>query len=479
MKRYSLSRHIERYDYSSGSVIFDTHTQETLLLSLNAAKQFANFQDNLDPESLDKTTLQALISAGLVQDSNNTCLKPVEHSPAPQTSDYTLLRILLTDLCNLDCRYCKVEKNIKTITQTATSLVQLEKAISLFFDSSVVNEPKVVHITGGEPTIFWAQVKKIVAFVHKYKRDGEQFFIVIGTNAILLNPAKINFIAENDIKVIVSLDGKKKQHDQLRVFKGGKGSFDRVFPSILALKEAGAEVGLSMVIGKHNVNDLEEIISFFIESINPASLGVNFMKSPSEREKDFAFMISPLEYVEAIYKAHKLFRAKGLFMELPYRRLKPVVTKSFRYFDCGAAAGTTINIDSKGHTGPCKSFLIMEEVYSDQIHHDKVNEALQTFRKRSPLSKPECSSCAAIAICGNGCAYTSKMESGDYMAIDMSACEYSKLFHMEIMNDLFDLNKSALKNKDVHIITKEDRKRLLGKIIINPLSLASSIGHET
>ncbi|MFA7314891.1 MAG: radical SAM protein [Candidatus Magasanikbacteria bacterium] len=393
---------------------------------------------------------------------------------------YTLLRIMLTDLCNLNCKYCKVEKNIKKMTSDPVTSKDLDDVIKKFFKKSEVDTPKVVHITGGEPCLFWKKIEEIVLLVHKNKRRGEKFFIVIGTNSILLDRTKMQFIKENNIKVIVSIDGMKEHHDTLRVVNKQIGTFAFVDKKIRELKEAGCEVGLSMVIGKHNYRHIDKIIDFLIKEYDPVSLGVNFMKQPSVSNLEkFSYTITPEEYVTHIYDVYKKYRHKGLFFELPYRKINPFVKRIFRLFDCGAAAGTTINIDPKGNVGPCKSFLIMEKVFSNKIGGEEMDNILRSFKERISINNTICQKCPAIAICGNGCAYSAYIDNGDLMSIDNSACQYSKLFHKAIVEDLYSILHDKLEDVEYYIPTMQDREKLFGTIKVDRLTLASSIGHET
>src|SRR5580692_7635955 len=55
------------------------------------------------------------------------------------------------------------------------------------------------------------------------------------TNATLLTPAIIEFLADNAIGVTVSIDGAKESQDAFRVFKNGRGTYDIIEPKIREL----------------------------------------------------------------------------------------------------------------------------------------------------------------------------------------------------------------------------------------------------
>lgn len=424
---------------------------------------------------------------------------------------YRLLRILLTDMCNLSCNYCKVMPNIVDVTKNATSFENLERAVKIFIEGSIASTPKIIHVSGGEPLIAWDHVQYIVELVERFRRNTERYFIVIGTNAMLVNDERAAYMAKHDVKVIASMDGREHIHNALRKDFSGRGSFEQVDHGVRILKKYGIELGLSMVVGRHNIDTLISEIGFMLDQYAPVSLGVNYMKPPTNNQKDFAYLIHPAEYVENIYNAFKTYRHTGLFLELVYRRIHPFITRKFRYHDCGAAAGTTINMNAKGNIGPCKSFLVLNTLTDDVAHQESPSRLsplpvlsvgsenhcgscadsggcksilkkttlpiLDSLQLRSTMYIPKCQECSAIGTCGNACAYEAWVQSGNWLNRDMRACNYTQLFFAKFIKDLGEIVAVPTLQYGYYVPTEEDRLRLLGKIIANEDTLISSIGH--
>jgi radical SAM protein with 4Fe4S-binding SPASM domain len=436
--------------------------------------------DNIFPQNESKVILNFFKNKDFFGKKNETIFGYISTSQNSNKKDYRLLRILLTDVCNLNCRYCKVMPNIKTCCHKATDKDDLRTTINLFLKNSKASHPKVIHITGGEPLIFWDKVKYIVKFINDNKRKREQLMIVLGTNGLLVNQEKVNFIKKHNIKVIVSLDGRERTHNELRKLNNNNGSYYYVDKALMLLKKFNIDLGVSMVIGKHNFKTLNEEIDYIVHKYKPISLGVNYMKPPTREDVKFPYLINPKEYVNSIYSAYKIYRNIGLYFELVYRRLVPFVEQKFRYSDCGATAGATINLDAQGRIGPCKSFLVLG-MLSEKIQDTNQKEYINgmAFMKRSPIYLNQCHGCEAIGICGNGCAYEAWISNGNPISIDQQACSYTKLFFKEFINDLFNIIKHRLDNKTFHVPTKQERRKLYGEIKIDKLNLNSSIGHET
>ncbi|MBH8599054.1 MULTISPECIES: radical SAM/SPASM domain-containing protein [unclassified Thermoactinomyces] len=423
-----------------------------------------------------------LVPPGVSPDREHRRLMKQEDQKKDISISFTLLRILLTDICNLACSYCKVVQNVASPLTTPTSSNRLEQVIQFFFNNSDPKRNKIIHITGGEPTLFWDSVRLIIDLKEKYQRPNEHIWIVMGTNATRIDDERARYLAEKDVKCIVSMDGPAEIHDQLRGTRGGQGSWEAVDRGIKKLKEVGVEVSISMVLGKHTINEAYSIIDWFLEEYEPTGLGVNFMKPPTPDQKDYEYLIDPNLYADTMYGIHKSFRNKGLFLELVYRKLQPFVEQRYRFHDCGAAGGTNLNVDAKGNVGPCKSFLVMDQLALKDLDSDSYRSTvISQWRKRSPIYYSYCNDCSARGMCGNGCAYDAQIHSGDDMAIDIRSCEYTKRFHELFIEDLFNIVKP--RDFDLsswwHVPSKKEREAVLGNVKARPRTLSYSIGHQT
>jgi len=356
------------------------------------------------PNSAELT--QSLQSCGFVAppgqppEAFHRSLMATEDAKAEVHPSFTLLRILLTDVCNLSCSYCKVIPNVLAPQAQPTSDDRLAEVVQFFFTHSEPGRPKIIHVTGGEPTLFFEQVRHIVDLKHRLERPGENCWIVLGTNATLIRDHHAAFLGQNDVKCIVSMDGPEEIHDKLRRNHGDRGSWRMVDAGVRRLMKAGAEVSLSMVLGQHNLDRAEEIIGWFLDEYQPTGLGVNFMKPPTPDQADYDQLIGPDAYADRMYGVHKAFRDRGLFLELIYRKLAPFVEQRYRFHDCGAAGGTNLNVDAKGNVGPCKSFLVMDRLAMRTLDIDAYRSAVVSeWRKRSPIYYTHTATVARHAEC--------------------------------------------------------------------------------
>src|SRR5438034_7832078 len=97
---------------------------------------------------------------------------------------------------------------------------------------------KVAHITffGGETLLNFPVMQKTIAYAGQRGAEvGKPIEFSLTTNATLLRPEIIEFLAENRVGVTISIDGPREMQNRFRVFHNGAGSYDVVAPKIKEL----------------------------------------------------------------------------------------------------------------------------------------------------------------------------------------------------------------------------------------------------
>lgn len=429
----------------------------------------------------DDDTKEVLLKNNIItadaKDDDMIFSKLIEQSKK-YNSGVSLLRVLLTDKCNIQCKYCKVVPNVCNKKENPVPIKKFEQALKVLINSNS-DEQKIVHITGGEPLIFKEKVIEMIKLIKKLDTENK-IMTVIGTNSLLLSEDLLKEILQcnKDVKFIVSLDGKKEANDKYRNKYDGSGTYDDIVKKLEMIKKYNAELGISMVVGMHNIDNLQENVDDVIDKFNPSSLGTNFMKHPTVKGEDFEGLVTPEVYAKKLYKVFQNVRNSGVYMELISRKVTSFAHKEFRVFDCGAASGTTINIDSRGNIGPCKSMLILEN--ENGIERDEIKQQLkQKWRERSPITYPECIKCPAVSICGNGCAYEALINNNEINSKDDRHCAYSKVFIECMIQDLFEILNIQESHESIIIPTIDDRLKLMSAMKPVSKTLKWSIGHAT
>ncbi len=146
------------------------------------------------------------------------------------------MTLALTEQCNLRCKYCgympKYSDDGYPLKEMSEDVAF--KAIDILMENSHESEICHVGFYGGEPLLKIDLIKECVAYIkEKYPFRKPNYNIT--TNAVLLDEKVADFLIENDIKIIISLDGPTEQFNKYRVFANGESSFERVFKNIAML----------------------------------------------------------------------------------------------------------------------------------------------------------------------------------------------------------------------------------------------------
>ena len=160
----------------------------------------------------------------------------------------TTMVLNVTNQCNLSCTYCYEygeDKIVDTENGKQPKFMSEETAReSVDFMLKESGDNKVAHLTffGGETLLNFPVLKKTIAYARQRAAElGKDVDFSLTTNATLLKPEIIEFLAENDVGVTISIDGPKDVQDKFRVFHNGAGSYDVVAPKIKELLRAAPQ----------------------------------------------------------------------------------------------------------------------------------------------------------------------------------------------------------------------------------------------
>lgn len=174
--------------------------------------------------------------------------------------DINYLRISVTDLCNLKCRYCMPEKGINKKTHSEIlSLEKIEKIAHAAVKLGIVK----IRLTGGEPLVR----KGIIDLVGKISKLKDKGLKDLGltTNGILLKDYAVQLKKAGLTRVNVSLDSMDRNKYRSITRCGHVGA---VLEGIKAAQEAGlSPLKLNVVlIGGFNEDEIENFVDITREN---------------------------------------------------------------------------------------------------------------------------------------------------------------------------------------------------------------------
>ncbi|MDR2835059.1 MAG: radical SAM protein [Bacteroidales bacterium] len=137
--------------------------------------------------------------------------------------------------CNLKCSYCfaQTDNNFRFKNYDKQDV---EKIINFVMNSFENKEQPVNFVFfGGEPFLNIEVIKHSIQYV-KCNFSNRKIGYSVTTNATIINNEIINIIKENNIAVLLSVDGPDDEYN-VRLFKNGKKSINKVLENIVILKK--------------------------------------------------------------------------------------------------------------------------------------------------------------------------------------------------------------------------------------------------
>lgn len=167
--------------------------------------------------------------------------------------------------CNLDCQYCFYLSKETLPNGPGTGRMSdevLERFIQQYI-AGVTGSEVVFSWQGGEPTLMGLDFfRKVVALEGRYKKPFQVVQNDLQTNGTLINEEWCAFLKENRFLVGLSIDGPRELHDQYRVTKGGRPTFDKVFNTVKLLQRFGVPFNTLTCVNRHNAQKPVDVYRF-------------------------------------------------------------------------------------------------------------------------------------------------------------------------------------------------------------------------
>jgi uncharacterized protein len=348
-----------------------------------------------------------------------------------------LMYLLLTDSCNMKCRYCFEDSPKKPDNFCETMMSEKTAKESIDFFARVTKKygregsKKVIHLYGGEPLLNPKALKAAVLRVEELKSNGglpENSEIIIITNGLLLTDELANFLSVHDVSMGLSIDGPKSINNIHRLAKNiNVDVFAESFKAYNLAIDYGITVGLSATLTPEVINDFPKVLDYFINDLKiKDGLSFNILHfNPSVPVDEDYFQ----KAADCLIKAFESFRQLNIYEERMMRKVKAFVSQEAMLADCGIV-GNQIVIAPDGQVGVCQDFVKPRTYFGGSIYDKNYDPVLSglfsEWRKRSPLFMEECFNCEAIAVCGGGCPASVELKTGNRWNIDKRICPHSK-----------------------------------------------------
>ena len=353
----------------------------------------------------------------------------------PDNFPLTTMVLNVTSKCNLACTYCYEYGEDRIADTEATKPPFIDEAtarqsVEFLLENAGTN--RKVHLTffGGETLLNFKVLQTTVAYARKRADEvGKEIDFSLTTNATLLKPNVIDWLADNRIGVTVSIDGPKTTQDDVRVFKNGRGSYDIVIKRVRELlqRHRSRPIGARVTLTNRNL-DVAGIFRHLTEDIGFWEVG--FAPVTTSNTRDYAIadagydnMLAQFEKLGDEYRDHAISNRHHGFSNVR-DTLEEIHKGVSKAYPCGAGLGL-LGVATDGEVALCHRFAGSDDhgigSVVDGIDREKQNDFLTAHHINN---KTDCSICWARPLCAGGCYHEAYTRYGDTASANLHYCDW-------------------------------------------------------
>lgn len=336
--------------------------------------------------------------------------------------------------CNLNCEYCFASQGKYHGERALMSFEVGKRAIDFLIENSGSRRNLEVDFFGGEPLMNFDVVKKIVEYARSIeKKHNKNFRFTLTTNGVAINDEVIEFANKEMHNVVLSLDGRKEIHDNLRKTITGKGSYDIIVPKFqeFVKKREGKNYYMRGTFTHNNTDFTNDIFHMADLGFKELSMEPVVCK-PDEKyaltEDDLPILFEQYEILaKEMLKREKEGNPITFYHYMLDLEHGPCIYK--RISGCGS--GTEyMAVTPWGDLYPCHQFVGDEKFCLGNIFDGVKNkELVNEFKCCNAYARPECKDCFAKLYCSGGCAANAYHATGSIKGTYEYGC---KLFRKRI-----------------------------------------------
>lgn len=347
--------------------------------------------------------IQDLISQGLLYAPD-----PLPGGYQPQAGDAVkALCLHLAHDCNLRCRYCFAGQGDFGGPRGLMSQAVGRRALDFLMEVSGSRRHVEVDFFGGEPLLNKPVMEDLVQYGReRARRANKEIKFTLTTNALLLDDETQRFVGENQLAVVLSIDGRPQVHDNMRPFPGGRGSYATVMDRIRRFVASPHcdDYYVRGTFTRHNLDFARDVIHLIEAGFDRVS--VEPVVAPQDmdyalREQDVPGLLEEYDSLTRYLLArHNQGRPVDFFHFNIDLEQGPCLPKRLT----GCSAGSEyLAVTPEGDLYPCHQFVGREEYKMGHVFGGFRNQIACQFQNAHIYNKDQCRQCWAKFNCSGGC----------------------------------------------------------------------------
>ncbi len=438
--QYKLNGYNIVLDTCSGSVhavdevaydvieLYKTHSEE-LILSLLLEKHADK------PDVTREELLECLADVRALEQAGKLFSKDVyEDLAIDYKNNSNVVKALclhVAHTCNLNCSYCFASQGKYQGDRALMSFEVGKQAFDFLIANSGTRRNLEVDFFGGEPTLNFDVVKRLVAYARSVEKEhNKNFRFTFTTNGMIMDDEMIDYLNREMSNVVLSLDGRREVNDRFRRDYAGKGSYDTIVPNFKRLveKRGGKNYYVRGTFTHHNVDFTNDL--FHMADLGFTELSMEPVVCPpgdpcALTDEDLPVLFEQYEILaKEMLRREKEGRPFTFYHYMISLKNGPCIYK--RITGCGS--GTEyMAVTPWGELYPCHQFVGDPKYSLGDIWQGVTNKTVQDeFRSCNAYARPDCRDCWARLYCSGGCAANAYHATGSIGGVYKYGCELFK-----------------------------------------------------
>jgi uncharacterized protein len=379
----------------------------------------------------------------------------------PREFPLTTMVLNVTSKCNLACTYCYEYGEDQIVPATNKPRFMSDETARQAVDwmLEATGSQEVAHLTffGGETLLNFKVLQSTLAYARERAASvGKRVEFSLTTNATLLKPEIIEWLADNHVGVTVSIDGPKEAQDKFRVFNNGMGSYEVLIPKVRALlrRHRTRPIGARVTLTRQNL-DVRSIFQHLTDEIGFWEVGFAPVTTADGREyaiegSGFDAMLRQFEELAQEFLDHALENRHHGFSNVK-DTLEEIHKGVSKAYPCGAGLGL-MGVATDGDIALCHRFAGSDDHKVGSVW-DGVDDSRKYgfLEKHHIVNKTDCHTCWARPICSGGCYHEAHTRYGSSQRPNLHFCEWVRSWTdtcLRIYGELAERNPEYLSRFD-------------------------------
>lgn len=318
----------------------------------------------------------------------------------------------VTEKCNLNCDYCYVKKQPKTMSME-TAVAAFEYFKKMLSERDLQTGEIHVGFHGGEPLLNFPVIKYLTEQFKEEYGDKVRYYSLT-TNGTVFNEEMFQFLMAN-IELSVSIDGKRSTNDLKRHYSDGRSPYDETLRTLEFLKANSTPCRVRMTINQQTMDTFaENYIYLDKKGYGTVTYAIN-TDDPWDIE-DMKSYGRQLEEIMDYFIKEKMEEGKYFLYNL-----KECNFRTRSYCDGGT---TNFHVSPTGYLYPCIMAMDDPEFLLGNIYEGIDENALQRLQELNEKPVVGCEKCNFQKHCASQvCKIINKKATGSFYVPPTVACE--------------------------------------------------------